>query len=61
MYDLFSLVGIISAVTGVGMLIVFVLALINGQLPLNYFGAFLAISPFVLLIIALILFNRRKI
>jgi hypothetical protein len=60
MIDFLSLIGLVCGIAGTGMLIIFVLALLNEQLPMNYFGIFLASSPFILLIIASILLTRRK-
>ncbi len=60
MYDFLSLIGLAFAVAGAGMLIVLLLALVNNQLPINAFGAFLAISPFIFILVAAFILTRRK-
>jgi len=60
MNDLISLIGIICALLGAGMLIVLLITLISGQMPVDFFGIFLITSPFIFILIAAFILTRRK-
>ena len=60
MRDFLTLIGILFAVAGAGLLIILLLSLINNQLPINAFGAFIGVAPFALLIMAAVILTRRK-
>ncbi|MBM3248712.1 MAG: hypothetical protein FJZ10_04785 [Candidatus Omnitrophica bacterium] len=60
MNDLISLIGMIFAIAGLGMLAVLLVTLANGQMPANFFGIFLITSPFIFILIAAFILTRRK-
>jgi hypothetical protein len=60
MNDLISLIGIICALLGAGMLIVLLATLANGHLPSGFPGVFIATSPFIFILIAAFILTRRK-
>jgi hypothetical protein len=61
MYRFLTLAGIICAIAGAGMFIILLLTLVNNQMPINFFGALMAITPFALIIVAAMLFSYHKI